>query len=77
MRDNIVIAGEYWHNYLDTNGNFGNVGDYTFTEVPLSEIQHLLPEGHPDKIVKEAQKVIKTDTSRVRVTSSYIKILKI
>ena len=77
VRDNVIIAGEYWHNYLDTNGNFGNVGDYTFTEVPLSEIQWFLPDGHSDKIVKEAQKVIKTDTSRVRVTASEIKVLKI
>lgn len=77
VRDNIITAGEYWHNYLDTNGNFGNVGDYTFTEVPLSEIQWFLPDGHPDKIIKEAQKVIKTETYRVRVTSSEIKVLKI
>ena len=42
----------------------------------LSEIQQYLPDGHPDKIVKEADKVIKTDTSRVRITSSEIKVLK-
>lgn len=29
-------------------GNFGHVGDYTFVEA----IQHLLPEGHPDKKIK-------------------------
>lgn len=46
----VIKAGEYWHDYLSTDGCFGSIGDYTFTEVPLSEIQQYLPDGHPDKI---------------------------
>ena len=37
---------------MGERGTFGPVGYYTFVEIPLSEIQHLLPDGHPDKFIK-------------------------
>ena len=35
------------------DGNFGIKGDYTFSEIELSEIQQYLPEGHPDLLSQE------------------------
>ena len=53
--NDIITVDQYLYNgYLEEEGKFGHVGDYTFTEVPLSEIQWILPDGHSDKIVKEA-----------------------
>ncbi len=42
--------------YIDTDGNYTNTGEYFSLknmipqEIPLSEIQQYLPDGHPDKI---------------------------
>ena len=34
-------------------GNLGIKGDYTFSEINLSEIQQYLPKDHPDLIPQE------------------------
>ena len=77
--DNIIICEEYWYNgSLLKDGNFGTIGDYTFTEVPLSEIQQFLPDGHPDLVTtgnKEVKDISKTFT--IRVTSREVKRIKI
>lgn len=76
--DGIVKVDQYLYNdCLGEGGNFGNVGDYTFVEVPLSEIQHLLAKCPSDKIEEATQNVVKVNTCKVRITSSEIKLLKI
>ena len=75
--DGIVKVDQYLYNdCLGEGGNFGYVGDYTFVEVPLSEIQHLLLKCPSDKIEKATQNVVKVNTCKVRITSSEIKVLK-
>ena len=77
--NNIITVDQYLYNgYLGQEGNFGHIGDYTFVEVPLSEIQHLLPEGHPDlvnTVNKEVKDISKTFT--IRVTSREVKRINI
>ena len=76
--DGIVKVDQYlYDNCLEEEGNFGNVGDYTFVEVPLSEIEHLLLKCPSDKIEKATQNVVKVNTCKVRITYSEIKLLKI
>ena len=48
--DNIIICEEYIHKKINKGGNFGELGEYTFTEVSIEEIQQYLPDGHPNKI---------------------------
>ena len=77
--DNIIICEEYWYSgSLIKDGNFGTLGEYSFTEVPLSEIQGFLPDGHPDLVTtgnKEVKDISKTFT--IRVTSKEVKRIKI
>lgn len=37
------------------SGNFSPIGDYTFTPIDVSEIQILLPDGHPEKVDNSAK----------------------
>ena len=46
----IIICEEYIFHKIYKEGNFGRLGEYTFTEVSNKEIQQYLPEEHPDKI---------------------------
>ena len=74
----IIKAGEYWHDYLSTDGCFGSIGDYTFTEVPLSEIQQFLPDGHPDLFTAVNKNVeYISETFKIRVTSKEVKRINI
>lgn len=43
-----ICAGEY----QKRNVNLGYIGTYNYVEIPLSEIQQYLPEGHPDKFIQ-------------------------
>ena len=54
--DNIIICEQYWNDgCLSKDGNFGTIGDYTFTEVSLHEIQRCLPDNHPDKFTNSSK----------------------
>lgn len=48
---NLITTSNHIHHTLtDYRGNFGEPGQYTFTPIDISEIDHLLPDNHPDKI---------------------------
>ena len=46
----IIICEEHIHQRIYKGGDFGRLGQYTYTEVSIEEIQQYLPEKHPDKI---------------------------
>jgi hypothetical protein len=53
--DGYIITSNHYSEisgFESREGSFGSKGIYTFTEVPLSEIQFFLPVNHPDKIVE-------------------------
>lgn len=51
LEKGVIHTSNHIHSkFTDCEGNFGQPGQYTFTPIPISEIEHLLPEEHPDKI---------------------------
>ena len=58
ITDNGIIHSTHYINNYGTfvayeDGNFGSEGQYTLSEINLSEIQQYLPKDHPDLIPQE------------------------
>lgn len=63
IRDSIIVTSNHIHHNLqpfEVEGNFGKLGQYTFTPIDISEINHLLSDGHPDKIIPNNNNHIKS-----------------
>ena len=51
----IVTCSEYISNgtLKKHKGRFGQIKSYNFTEIKLSEIESMLPDNHPDKLINQ------------------------
>lgn len=68
-----VIASEYIHNTLRTEGTFGKINLYTFTALEtLDEIQEYLPNNHVDKVTLKP--VLFTTHDGVDITDKYTEV---
>lgn len=55
IRNTIVTCSEFISNNTlkQHEGNFGSIKSYNFTEIKLSEIESILPNEHPDKLINQ------------------------
>ena len=56
-KEGLIRSTHYINEYgtfvVSKDGNFGSEGQYTLSEINLSEIQQYLPKDHPDLIPQE------------------------